>query len=167
KGPPGIPPRRAPSRGRSHERDTLRYRPAAHGPPPRRRRTHRGEGTGYSSYPCPPLSSPSEGFNWSGSGAMAERLAKKVLIVGWDAADWQMIDPLLKGGQMPVLAAFLRGGVRAAIQTLHPIISPILWNSIATGKRADKHDILGFLEPDGKGGVRPVSSTSRRAKAVW
>ena len=44
----------------------------------------------------------------------------------------------------------------------------MLWNSIATGKLADKHGILGFVEPmpDG-GGIRHVSSTSRRAKALW
>ncbi len=98
---------------------------------------------------------------------MAERLAKRVLLIGWDAADWQIIDPLLARGEMPVLKQFLEGGVRSSISTLHPIISPILWNSIATGKRADKHDILGFLEPNGTGFVRPVSSTSRKAKAVW
>jgi tetratricopeptide (TPR) repeat protein len=91
----------------------------------------------------------------------------RVLLIGWDAADWQLIDPLLRAGQMPALARFLAGGVRANLATLHPIISPILWNSIATGKLAEKHGILGFIEPDGKGGVRPVASTSRRAKAVW
>lgn len=98
---------------------------------------------------------------------MSDRLAKRVLLIGWDAADWQMIDPIMARGQMPNLRRFLDEGVRASIATLNPIISPILWNSIATGKRADKHDILGFVEPDGKGFIRPVSSTSRRAKAIW
>lgn len=98
---------------------------------------------------------------------MPQRLAKRVLLVGWDAADWHMIDPLLDKGEMPALAHVLQNGVRAPIRTLHPIISPILWNSIATGKRADKHDIFGFVEPDGRGGLRPVSSTSRKAKAIW
>lgn len=98
---------------------------------------------------------------------MSERLARRVLLVGWDAADWQTIDPLLEAGQMPALAGLLARGVRAPIKTLHPVISPILWNSIATGKRADKHDIFGFVEPDTKGGLRPVSSTSRKAKAIW
>ena len=69
---------------------------------------------------------------------------------------------------MPVLEELIDKGVSGRISTLLPIISPMLWNSIATGKRADKHDILGFVEPspDGKG-VRPVTSTSRRAKALW
>jgi tetratricopeptide (TPR) repeat protein len=44
----------------------------------------------------------------------------------------------------------------------------MLWNSIASGKRPDKHGILGFMEADPQtGGVRPVTSTSRKVKAIW
>jgi tetratricopeptide (TPR) repeat protein len=44
----------------------------------------------------------------------------------------------------------------------------MLWNSIATGKRANKHGIHGFMEPDTQnGGIRPVSSTSRKVRAIW
>lgn len=97
-----------------------------------------------------------------------DRLAKKVLLIGWDAADWKMITPLVDAGQMPTLAKFLSEGVMGNIFTLRPALSPMLWTSIATGKRADKHGILGFLEPlpDG-GGIRVASSTSRKTKAFW
>ena len=94
--------------------------------------------------------------------------AKRVLLLGWDAADWKIISPLIDAGKMPVLQSLVENGSSGNLATLYPIISPILWNSIATGKRADKHGILGFTEPmpDGRG-ARPVSSTSRRAKALW
>ncbi len=98
---------------------------------------------------------------------MSERLAKRVLLIGWDAADWQLIRPLIDQGKMPNFKRFLDEGAWGNIATLQPVLSPILWNSIATGKRADKHEILGFLEPDGEGFVRPVSSSSRKAKAIW
>ncbi len=100
---------------------------------------------------------------------MTPRPAKRVLLVGWDAADWQVIRPLLDAGKMPALKALVDSGVSGSLATLRPIISPLLWTSIATGKRADKHDILSFLEPvpGDQGGVRPVSSTSRKAKALW
>ena len=99
---------------------------------------------------------------------MTDRLAKKVLLVGWDAADWQMIRPLIEAGRMPTLAKLIGAGVSGNLSTIHPILSPMLWTSIATGKRADKHGIHGFVEPlpDGSG-VRPVSSTSRKTKAIW
>ena len=71
---------------------------------------------------------------------------KKVLLIGWDAADWKLINPLIERGEMPVLSKFIDEGVMGDITTLQPILSPMLWNSIATGKRADKHGILGFTE---------------------
>lgn len=98
---------------------------------------------------------------------MGKRLANRVMLIGWDAADWQIIRPLIERGGMPHTKRFLEEGVFGNIATLNPVISPILWNSIATGKSASKHDILGFMEPDGEGFVRPVSSTSRKAKAIW
>jgi predicted AlkP superfamily phosphohydrolase/phosphomutase/tetratricopeptide (TPR) repeat protein len=99
---------------------------------------------------------------------VSKPFAKKVLLIGWDAADWKVINPLLDQGLMPTLEGFVNHGVMGNIATLRPILSPMLWNSIATGKRADKHGILGFMEPDPQtGSVRPVTSTSRKVKALW
>src|SRR5262245_11502406 len=100
--------------------------------------------------------------------ATLEPLAGKVLLVGWDAADWRVIDPLMEQGKMPNLASMVRAGVRGNIATLYPALSPMLWTSIATGKRPFKHGIHGFSEPtpDGRG-VRPITNVSRTAKAVW
>jgi predicted AlkP superfamily phosphohydrolase/phosphomutase/tetratricopeptide (TPR) repeat protein len=80
----------------------------------------------------------------------------------------KVINPLLEQGLMPTLDDFINHGVMGNIATLRPILSPMLWTSIGTGKRADKHGIHGFMEPDPQtGGVRPVTSTSRKVKAIW
>ncbi len=99
---------------------------------------------------------------------MTKRISKKVLLIGWDAADWVMIEPLIEQGLMPTLEKLIKDGTSGKLATIRPILSPMLWNSIATGKRADKHGIYGFTEPlpDGSG-IRPVSSTSRKTKALW
>ncbi|MEZ5395001.1 MAG: alkaline phosphatase family protein [Bryobacterales bacterium] len=96
------------------------------------------------------------------------RPAKKVLLVGWDAADWKVIHPLMDQGKMPVLQSLVNNGVMANLATLRPQFSPMLWTSIATGKRPFKHGVLGFTEPtpDGRG-VQPVTNLSRKTKAVW
>jgi predicted AlkP superfamily phosphohydrolase/phosphomutase/predicted Zn-dependent protease len=93
---------------------------------------------------------------------------QKLLLIGWDAADWKVIRPLLAAGQMPNLARLIRQGVSGNLATIYPVLSPMLWTSIATGKRPYKHGIHGFSEPlpDGSG-VRPISLLSRRSKAVW
>jgi predicted AlkP superfamily phosphohydrolase/phosphomutase len=36
----------------------------------------------------------------------------KVLLIGWDAADWKIINPLLDQGLMPTLNQFIEEGVR-------------------------------------------------------
>jgi len=99
---------------------------------------------------------------------MAKKLANKILIIGWDAADWDIIEPLMQEGKMPALERLMKRGVYGRIKTLDPPLSPMLWTSIATGVRADKHGICGFVEPYPNGeGLRPVTSTSRKVKALW
>jgi predicted AlkP superfamily phosphohydrolase/phosphomutase len=45
---------------------------------------------------------------------------KKVLLIGWDAADWQIINPLMKKGLMPTLKSFLEEAAYGNIATLDP-----------------------------------------------
>lgn len=93
---------------------------------------------------------------------------QKFLVIGWDAADWQVIEPLMAAGKMPTLKKMLNGGVRGNIATLSPALSPMLWTSIATGKRAYDHGIHGFVEVDSvTGNILPVRATTRKVKAVW
>ena len=92
----------------------------------------------------------------------------RVLLIGWDAADWKIIHPLIDAGKMPTLEKFISQGVSGNLATLHPDLSPMLWTSIATGKRPFKHGVCGFIEPSPQqGGVRPVTSLSRTTKALW
>ncbi|MBW1790341.1 MAG: alkaline phosphatase family protein, partial [Deltaproteobacteria bacterium] len=92
----------------------------------------------------------------------------KVLLIGWDAADWKIIHRLIDEGKMPNMAGFVEEGVIGNLATIRPDLSPMLWTSIATGKRPFKHRVLGFIEPDPHGGgVRPITNMSRKTKAVW
>ena len=92
----------------------------------------------------------------------------KLLLIGWDAADWKAIHPLLDSGKMPSLEAFINQGVMGNLSTLDPPLSPMLWTSVATGKRPYKHGIHGFSEPDPvSGAIRPITNLSRTTKAMW
>jgi predicted AlkP superfamily phosphohydrolase/phosphomutase/tetratricopeptide (TPR) repeat protein len=92
----------------------------------------------------------------------------RILLIGWDAADWKVARPLMDRGEMPHLARLVATGSSGNIGTLEPPLSPMLWTSIATGKRPPKHGILGFNEPTPDGlGVRPVTVLGRTTKAIW
>lgn len=95
-------------------------------------------------------------------------MANRLLLVGWDAADWKIIHELLDAGKLPTVKRLVEGGVSANLASLQPMLSPLLWTSVATGKRPYKHGVLGFSEvtPNGMG-VRPATRFSRKSRAVW
>jgi len=91
----------------------------------------------------------------------------RVLVIGLDGADWEIIDPLLTAGRMPHLARLIHDGVRAKLLTITPVLSPVVWTSIATGVEPFRHGILDFLTVDAQGKSEPVSSRERLVPTVW
>ncbi|MGJ8592006.1 MAG: alkaline phosphatase family protein [Aquaticitalea sp.] len=92
----------------------------------------------------------------------------KLLLIGWDAADWKIIGPMLAKGQMPALKKMIDNGVYGNMSTMNPPYSPMLWSSVATGKTPDKHGVMGFIEVmENNTGVRPVTANSRKSRALW
>ena len=93
---------------------------------------------------------------------------KKLLLVGWDSADWKIIQPLVDSGAMPGMARIVEQGVSGTLTTLEPQLSPMLWTSIATGKMAYHHGVPGFTELDPiTGRVVPVSAATRKCRTIW
>ncbi len=107
-------------------------------------------------------------FLISGFGERVEGRQGRVLLIGLDGADWEIIDPLLEQGKMPHLQRLIDTGVRADLLTISPMISPVIWTSIATGVEPTRHGILDFLVEDPEGGGRqPVTSAQRKSATVW
>ncbi|MEX1048155.1 MAG: alkaline phosphatase family protein [Akkermansiaceae bacterium] len=93
---------------------------------------------------------------------------KRLLLVGWDSADWKLIHPLLDQDELPGVAQLVQGGVSGNLTTLEPQLSPMLWTSIATGKMAYHHGVHGFTEVDPiSGRIVPVSAATRKCKTIW
>src|SRR5690606_5716644 len=69
---------------------------------------------------------------------------------------------------MPTLARLIDSGGLGRLHTLVPSVSPLLWTSIATGKRPDKHGVLIDRELDPRTGtVTRVSRASWHARPFW
>lgn len=95
--------------------------------------------------------------------------ADNVVILGLDAATWDVIDPLMKRGLLPNLQKLRAKGTTAPLKSTQPSSSPVIWTSIATGKTPQKHGITSFVRfPTGDGGKpSPVSRTLRHGNAFW
>jgi tetratricopeptide (TPR) repeat protein len=93
--------------------------------------------------------------------------ARRLLLVGWSAADWPLLEPLLLAGALPTLSRFLERAARGRLRTLQPQFPPLLWTSLATGMRADVHGVVqGRVAASGTT-VDPVSGRDRQAPALW
>jgi predicted AlkP superfamily phosphohydrolase/phosphomutase/Flp pilus assembly protein TadD len=91
-----------------------------------------------------------------------------IVVVGIDGAEWRILQPLLDQGKLPNLEGLVREGVSAPLTSLKPLISPIIWTTIATGKGPDHHQVLDFTMPDPKTGMPiPMLSLQRQVKAFW
>src|SRR5262245_48458815 len=56
----------------------------------------------------------------------------RVLLVGLDGADWQIAGPLIDAGKLPNLARLRSAGAWGDLRSASPMLSPLLWTSIAT-----------------------------------
>jgi len=92
----------------------------------------------------------------------------RLLLVGWEAAEWSIIEPLLDAGRLPNFGQLIEHGVMGRLPNPGRLEPPLAWTSVVTGHRPEDHGILGSEEPAENGiDVRPFRVTSRRCKAVW
>ena len=95
-----------------------------------------------------------------------ERLT--VWLIGVDGADWRVIDPLIESGRAPSFATLKRDGVWGELQSLEPMLSPLIWTSIITGRPPREHGITWFMVRNRRSGrAIPVTSSMRQSLALW
>ncbi len=91
---------------------------------------------------------------------------RKVAIIGIDAMDWQLADPLMEAGRLPNLQRLVEAGSRRELRSFERRMkSPIIWATIGTGKGPQKHGISDFLE--GTDDEPLFNSHGWRARPVW
>jgi predicted AlkP superfamily phosphohydrolase/phosphomutase/Flp pilus assembly protein TadD len=92
----------------------------------------------------------------------------RVLVLGLDGVDPEAVDLLMSEGKLPNFAKLRQGGAYGRFQSSKPLLSPIVWTTIATGKTPLEHGISHFVAVNEKTGAElPVTSQMRRVKALW
>lgn len=91
-----------------------------------------------------------------------------VLWLGFDGLDFELVDRLAAEGRMPNWKRLVAEGYTAKLRSFQPVLSPIVWTTIATGVGPDLHRVLDFQEVDPATGQKvPISGFSRAVPAVW
>jgi len=103
----------------------------------------------------------------SASGGKSD--SSRLLIVGWDGADWEILDDLMSRGLMPNLAALIDSGARGVLESTIPSHSWAAWSTFQTGLQPGRHGVFDFVERDPHQPRRriPVSSGSIKAPTFF
>jgi predicted AlkP superfamily phosphohydrolase/phosphomutase len=93
-------------------------------------------------------------------------MANRVLVVGWDGADWDILEPLMAAGDLPSVAALVERGRRGVSRSCLPSHSWAAWPTFLTGRDPGGHGVFDILEyRPGAARRLPVSSRSILAPA--
>jgi len=115
---------------------------------------------------------------------------RRVTLIGVDGLGPAFIRDGVASGKLPALARLLRRGASGPLATLRPTEAPPIWTTVVTGRLPRDHGVksfvtyrlrgstrpyellpkgvlVGLLERGGLLTTRPVTSTSRRRRALW
>jgi len=97
----------------------------------------------------------------------SQKQASRVLVLGLDGMDPDAIDLLIAEGKLPHFRRLREGGAYAPLAADPPLLSPLIWTSVATGQPPSKHGIGAFTTTDASGVEVPIRSDLRRVPAIW
>lgn len=92
--------------------------------------------------------------------AMLRAKVDRVVILGLDGLDPQLVDEYLEQGLLPNLAQLRDTGTYTRLGTTWPPLSPVAWSSFSTGSNPGKHNIFDFMSRN-TADYRPMISSVR------
>ena len=116
--------------------------------------------------------------------------ARRVILIGIDGLGLEQLRDGVASGGLPAFAQMMRRGAHGALATLRPTEAPPIWTSIFTGRLPRDHGVksfatyrlrgsptvyellpkgalVGLLEKAGLVSTAPITSASRRRRALW
>ena len=90
-----------------------------------------------------------------------------ILVVGWDGASLELVEPLLAAGDLPCLARLLASGASRDLRSTRPPSTFPAWTSFMTAADPGRHGITDFTVPADGYGLRFVNASYRRMPTIW
>jgi predicted AlkP superfamily phosphohydrolase/phosphomutase len=98
---------------------------------------------------------------------MEGRRMRRVLCIGVDGGDHDLVRRLMWEGQLPTLAALAGSGAFGPLRSTLPAFTPTAWSSFLTGSNPGAHGIFGFTTNPNRVRNRLDSAASRAGTPLW
>jgi hypothetical protein len=92
---------------------------------------------------------------------------ERIVLLGFDGASPNLIEPLLAEGRLPAIARLRRIGSHGPLRSFRPTKSGVLWTSVATGKSMLKHGVVDWTYVNQAGVQVPYADSGKRARSYW
>lgn len=94
-------------------------------------------------------------------------MPRKCVVIGLDAADLDVLRPLLDGGRMPHVARVLAEGAHGVLHSTVPPVSAPAWATFLTGVHPGRHGLYAFVVERPGGATQLASVADIRAPKLW
>ena len=91
----------------------------------------------------------------------------ELLIIGLDAATFDVIKPWVTEGDLPNLARLMKEGASGYLNTVPNLNSGAAWATFSTGLNPGKHGVYWFYEHRPDGSLRFLNGDDVRGQAFW
>jgi predicted AlkP superfamily phosphohydrolase/phosphomutase len=91
----------------------------------------------------------------------------RLLVLGLDGADHELVDALLAQGKLPTLARLHHEGAYGPLRSTIPAVTPTAWSSFLTGLNPAGHGIFNFSTNPNRSPQRVESAASRAGTPLW
>jgi predicted AlkP superfamily phosphohydrolase/phosphomutase len=91
----------------------------------------------------------------------------RILCLGLDGADYDVVRDLLAKGRLPTLGRLAREGAFGPLRSTIPAVTPTAWSSFLTGLNPGGHGIFNFSTNPNRGRHRIESAASRGGSPFW
>jgi predicted AlkP superfamily phosphohydrolase/phosphomutase len=92
----------------------------------------------------------------------------RVLFIGWDGAEPELVEPWVRQGRLPVLGDLIARGAGGRVASTIPPLTPPAWTSLLSGLDPGRHGIYSFTHPTATDYAEHlVNRLERQAPSIW
>jgi hypothetical protein len=68
----------------------------------------------------------------------------RVVVLAFPGLSWSVAEDMIDRGEMPHLAELRDRGAWGDVRSPRPLLTPVVWTSVATGKESSEHGVMSF-----------------------